>query len=74
MSWVDFMRENRAKPGGRSFRADFLLSVTGKSEVGGNDLFICSARSKLGLALVTHNMGEFGRVPSLAIEDWTMAS
>jgi tRNA(fMet)-specific endonuclease VapC len=41
--------------------------------IGGNDLFIAAHARSLGLALVTHNMGEFGRVPRLAIEDWTMA-
>jgi len=41
-------------------------------DIGGNDLFIAHARS-LGLTTVTHNTREFGRVPRLAIEDWTMA-
>ena len=41
--------------------------------IGGNDLFIAAHARSLGLALVTHNTGEFGRVPKLAIEDWTMA-
>ncbi len=40
---------------------------------GGNDLFIAAHARSLGLTLVTHNTREFGRVPRLAIEDWTMA-
>ena len=39
----------------------------------GNDLFIAAHARSLGLALVTHNTREFGRVPRLAIQDWTMA-
>ena len=41
--------------------------------IGGNDLFIAAHARSLGLALVTHNTREFGRVPRLAIQDWTMA-
>ena len=41
--------------------------------IGGNDLFIAAHARSLGLTLVTHNTREFGRVPRLAIEDWTMA-
>jgi len=41
--------------------------------IGSNDLFIAAHARSLGLALVTHNTREFGRVPRLAIEDWTMA-
>ena len=41
--------------------------------IGGNDLFIAAHARSLGLALVTHNMAEFCRVPRLVIEDWTMA-
>jgi len=41
--------------------------------IGGNDLFIAAHARSLGLRLVTHNTREFGRVPRLAIEDWTMA-
>ena len=42
--------------------------------IGGNDLFIAAHARSLGLALVTDNTGEFGRVPRLAIEDWTIAA
>jgi tRNA(fMet)-specific endonuclease VapC len=41
--------------------------------IGGNDLFLAAHARSLGLRLVTHNTREFGRVPRLAIEDWTMA-
>jgi tRNA(fMet)-specific endonuclease VapC len=41
--------------------------------IGGNDLFIAAHARSLRLTLVTHNTQEFGRVPRLAIEDWTMA-
>ncbi len=41
--------------------------------IGSNDLFIAAHARSLGLILVTHNTREFGRVPRLAIEDWTMA-
>jgi tRNA(fMet)-specific endonuclease VapC len=42
--------------------------------IGGNDLFIAAHARSLGLALVTHNTREFGRVPRLKIEDWARAS
>lgn len=41
--------------------------------IGANDLLIAAHARSLGLTLVTHNTREFGRVPKLAIEDWTMA-
>jgi tRNA(fMet)-specific endonuclease VapC len=41
--------------------------------IGGNDLFIAAHARSLSLTLVTHNTREFGRVPRLPIEDWTMA-
>jgi tRNA(fMet)-specific endonuclease VapC len=41
--------------------------------IGGNDLFIAAHARSLGVTLVTHNTREFGRVPRLAVEDWTMA-
>jgi tRNA(fMet)-specific endonuclease VapC len=41
--------------------------------IGGNDLFIAAHARSLRLTLVTHNTREFGRVPRLMIEDWTMA-
>jgi len=41
--------------------------------IGGNDLFIAAHARSLGLTLVTHNTREFGRVPRLAMKDWTIA-
>lgn len=41
--------------------------------IGGNDLFIAAHARSRGLTLITHNTREFGRVPKLAIEDWTTA-
>lgn len=38
--------------------------------IGANDLFIAAHARALGLTLVTHNTGEFGRVPDLMIENW----
>jgi predicted nucleic acid-binding protein len=39
--------------------------------IGANDLFL--AAHTQGLTLVTHHTREFGRVPKLAMEDWTLA-
>jgi tRNA(fMet)-specific endonuclease VapC len=41
--------------------------------IGHNDLFIAAHARALGLTLVTDNMREFSRVPSLAVEDWLAA-
>ena len=38
--------------------------------IGPNDLMIASIALANGITLVTHNTGEFGRVPGLRIEDW----
>lgn len=38
--------------------------------IGQNDLFIAAHARALGLTLVTHNVGEFSRVPGLNVEDW----
>lgn len=42
--------------------------------IGANDLFIAAHARSLGLTLVTNNTGEFGRVPNLMFENWTVAS
>ncbi len=39
---------------------------------GANDLFIAAHACSLGLTLVTNNTGDFGRVPGLKIENWTV--
>jgi tRNA(fMet)-specific endonuclease VapC len=36
-----------------------------------NDLFIAAHARSLALTLVTNNRREFGRIPDLAIENWT---
>jgi tRNA(fMet)-specific endonuclease VapC len=42
--------------------------------IGANDLFIAAHARCLGLTLVTNNTREFGRVPNLAIENWTLGT
>lgn len=38
--------------------------------IGGNDLLIAAQARSLGLTVITANVGEFSRVPDLAIESW----
>lgn len=38
--------------------------------IGSNDLLIAAHARALGLILVTDNVSEFSRVPSLAVENW----
>lgn len=38
--------------------------------IGGNDLLIAAIAHTNNLTLVTHNTGEFTRVPTLPVEDW----
>ena len=40
------------------------------SQIGANDLLIAATALAHDLILVTHNTGEFSRVPGLQIEDW----
>lgn len=40
--------------------------------IGANDLLIAAHARSLGLTLVTNNTREFGRVPKLKIENWTV--
>lgn len=40
------------------------------SLIGGNDLLIAAIAQTNGMTLVTHNTGEFTRVPNLPVEDW----
>lgn len=42
--------------------------------IGANDLLIAAHARSLGLTLVTNNISEFGRVPDLVFENWTVAS
>lgn len=39
-------------------------------KIGPNDLIVAATALALGATLVTHNVREFSRVPSLRIEDW----
>jgi tRNA(fMet)-specific endonuclease VapC len=38
--------------------------------IGPSDLFIAAHALSLGLTLVTANVGEFSRIPGLAVENW----
>jgi len=40
--------------------------------IGAHDLFIAAHARSLGLTLVTNNTREFGRVPKLSVENWTL--
>ena len=51
-------------------RADLERAGT---TIGANDLLIASIALANGLILVSHNTGEFSRVPGLAVEDWETA-
>ena len=46
-----------------------ILYQTGKP-IGGNDLFIAAHARALDLTLVSANVREFSRVPSLRVENW----
>ena len=48
-------------------RAD--LSGTGQA-IGPNDTLIAAIARSRGVTLITHNTGEFSRVPGLLLEDW----
>ncbi len=63
---LDFPDE--AAPHYAKIRADLK---TGGTMIGANDLFIAAHARSLRLTLVTNNTNEFGRVPNLAIENWT---
>ena len=39
-------------------------------QIGGNDLLIAAIAHTNDLTVVTHNTGEFARVPDLPVEDW----
>lgn len=43
------------------------------TEIGSNDLMIAAIAVGLGLTLVTHNRGEFERVPGLRMVEWAAA-
>lgn len=52
-----------------SIRAHLKKSGT---MIGANDLFIAAHACCAGLTLVTNNTGEFGRVPDIKLENWTI--
>jgi tRNA(fMet)-specific endonuclease VapC len=62
---VPFEREDARRAG--EIRA--LLRRTGIS-IGHYDVLIAGQALARGLVLVTHNVGQFGRVPGLRVEDW----
>ena len=59
--------ENDAIHFGR-FRAALTISGT---PIGAYDVMIAAQGVARGLTVVTHNIGEFSRVPGLQWEDWT---
>jgi tRNA(fMet)-specific endonuclease VapC len=38
--------------------------------IGANDMLIAAIAMAHGLAVITHNVSEFSRIPGLTIEDW----
>lgn len=38
--------------------------------IGAHDMMIAATALAHGLVVVTHNVGEFGRVEALRVEDW----
>jgi tRNA(fMet)-specific endonuclease VapC len=57
-----------AAPHYAKIRADLRTRGT---MIGANDLLIAAHARSLALTLITNNTREFGRVPNLAIENWT---
>ncbi len=53
-------------------RMQFDLLVAAKLNVKHNDLRIAAIAQELRAAAVTRNRRDFGRVPSLPIEDWSL--
>jgi len=53
-------------------RAQFDLLVSAKLNVKHNDLRIAAIAKELGATVVTRNRRDFGRVPGLAIQDWSV--
>jgi tRNA(fMet)-specific endonuclease VapC len=63
----------QASPHYARIRADLRrLGTAIGAKIGANDLFIAAHARSLGLALVTNNTREFGRVSRLVIENWTL--
>jgi tRNA(fMet)-specific endonuclease VapC len=53
-------------------RMQFDLLVSAKLNVKHNDLRIAAIAKELGATVLTRNRRDFGRVPGLAIEDWSV--
>ena len=50
---------------------EFMSQLEARGEpIGANDLFIAAHARALDCVLVTDNVREFARVPSLAVETW----
>ena len=47
------------------------LTSTGKI-IGSNDILIASTAIANDAVMVTHNIGEFERIPNIKLEDWTL--
>ena len=62
---LDFDREDARQAG--ELRA--LLAAAG-TPIGAYDVLIAGQALARALTLVTHNIGEFQRVPELRVEDW----
>lgn len=62
---LDFDREDARQAG--ELRAQLAAAGT---PIGAYDVLIAGQALARGLTLVTHNTGEFQRVPGLRIEDW----
>ena len=45
--------------------------MTAGNTIGHYDVLIAGQALARGLTMVTHNVGEFARVPGLRVEDWT---
>ena len=51
-------------------RAGVVRVDTRRQPIGAYDVLIAAQALERGLVLVTHNTGEFRRVPGLVVEDW----
>ena len=63
---LPFTTEDAALCG--SLRARLAMAGT---PIGAYDIMIAAQGIRRGLTVVTHNTGEFQRVPGIEIEDWT---
>ena len=52
--------------------ATFDGLLRAKLNVSGNDLRIAAIALELGTTVVTNNLRDFGRVPGLRVEDWSV--